>query len=74
MFAVVECPQRVDKNALLVAADELLNAAHGGDPTNLDLARRMALRACDWAVFGRPENYVALRRAIECYRLYILIK
>jgi hypothetical protein len=44
----------------------------GVDPDGLALARRMAFRACDWAVFSTPDDYAKLRRAADCFRMHSL--
>jgi len=60
----------VDRNGLLEAAADFLDAAKGGDPAGLYLSRAMANAALDWCVFGGPEDYVRLSRAVQCFHLY----
>lgn len=69
MLAVME-GHPVDPNEVLVAADAFLNAAQGGEPTSLSLAREMAFRAADWAVFGGPELYAQLQRAVRIFSMF----
>ena len=68
--AAVDQPAAVDRNGLLAAAADFLDAAKGGDPAGLYLSRAMANAALDWCVFGGPEDYVRLSRAVQCFHLY----
>ena len=68
--AAVDQPAAVDQNGLLEAAADFLDAAKGGDPAGLYLSRAMANAALDWCVFGGPEDYVRLSRAVQCFHLY----
>ncbi|OBH28057.1 hypothetical protein A5692_23505 [Mycobacterium sp. E342] len=69
MLAVLE-GHPVDPNEVLVAAEAFLCAAQDGDPTSLSLCREMGYRAMDWAVFGRPELYAELRRAVRIFSMF----
>ena len=68
--AAVDQPAAVDRNGLLEAAADFLDAAKGGDRAGLYLSRAMANAALDWCVFGGPEDYVRLSRAVQCFHLY----
>jgi len=68
--AAVDQPAAVDRNGLLEATADFLDAAKGGDPAGLYLSRAMANAALDWCVFGGPEDYVRLSRAVQCFHLY----
>jgi hypothetical protein len=70
IFAAMESPATVDRNRLLEAADAFLNAAVGGNPAGLYLSRLMANAAADWCVFGGPDDYARLSRAVQCFQLY----
>jgi hypothetical protein len=74
VFAAIESPATVDRNALLEAADAFLVAAQGGNPTGLYLGRTMAVCACEWAVWGTAESYVALLRSADMFRAYAAIQ
>jgi hypothetical protein len=69
IFAALESPASVDRNDLLTAASLFLDAAQGGDPTGLRLARHMGYKAMDWCVVGDPRDYRALARAAECFSM-----
>ena len=68
--AAVDQPATVDRNGLLEAAADFLDAAKGGVPAGLYLSRVMANAALDWCVFGGPEDYIRLSRAVQCFHLY----
>lgn len=70
LFASVDTPTVVDKNRLLVAASSFLDTAQGEGTAGLEIARRMAFRALDWAVFERPDDYDRLLRAIHLFRMH----
>jgi hypothetical protein len=48
---------------LLIAASSFLDAARGGDPDGLAMARTIAFRACDWACPDCPDDWAELKRA-----------
>lgn len=62
-----ELPETVDRNALLIAADAFLALFCADDTPGITLARRMAFRACDWAVFGGPDDHAKLRRSAKLF-------
>jgi hypothetical protein len=70
IFAAVEAPESVNRNALLVAADAYLNAAPADDTAGPAMGATMAARAMDWAVFGHSDDYARLRRAVDCFRMH----
>jgi hypothetical protein len=74
IFAALESPATVDKGELLAAASRFLDRALGGDPNGLELARRMAFRACDWCVLGTHEDHQALIRAARIFAMDCGIK
>jgi hypothetical protein len=74
VIQAVENPEIVDRNRLLGTADAFLNAAVGGDPVGLQLGRALAYSACDFAVFGSPEDYQRLKRAAELFGMYTSIR
>jgi hypothetical protein len=63
-----------DKNALLAAASDFLDAAKLGDSDRLALARRVAYIAIDRCVFEYPEYYQDLKMAVQAFRLSLRIK
>ncbi|POX92232.1 hypothetical protein C3477_24690 [Mycobacterium kansasii] len=67
VFQAIEAPETVDRNALLIAADALLSLFCADDTPGITLARRMAFRACDWAVFGGPDDHAKLRRSAKLF-------
>lgn len=68
IFDVLELEGRpVNRNDLLLAADAFLCVAQDGNPDGLALARTMAYRAMDWAVFDSPQTYAALCRAADMF-------
>lgn len=69
MFTIME-GRRPNPNELLVAASSFLDTAQGEGTAGLEIARRMAFRALDWAVFERPDDYDRLLRAIHLFRMH----
>lgn len=63
----MEAPEDVDKNRLLLAANAFLDATTplADASEGAELARTMAFRAIDWAVFDTAETYHALFRAMS---------
>ena len=73
IFAALEFPESADRNAILEPARAFLDAAQDG-PAGLTLARKVAYRAMDYAVFGAPENYRALVPAVHIFSMDCGIK
>jgi hypothetical protein len=72
VIQAAEDPDSADRNTLLTAADEFLNACPPDDSPARSLARTMAYRAMDWCVW--PETYPELVRAVERFSMSIEIK
>jgi hypothetical protein len=70
----VEHPDRVDRNALLAAANAMLDMRPAGDPEGMSFAVTMALRALDWCVWDTPKEYARLVRAVQAFGMYSFIK
>jgi hypothetical protein len=73
LIAALESPATVDRGALLTAAAAFLDVAQCGEDV-LPLARRVASRAMDWAVMGRPEDYKSFTRAAHLFLMSSQIK
>jgi len=73
LFHALESPATANRGELLKAASDLLDASPDEDTVGSRLARGMAFRACDWAVFGTAESYAALHRASACFRMHVAI-
>ncbi|MEY8015042.1 hypothetical protein [Mycobacterium servetii] len=66
LFAAMEGAEDVDRNRLLLAASAFLDATTPlAASEGAELARTMAFRAMDWAVFDTAETYHALFRAVS---------
>jgi hypothetical protein len=74
IFAALESPATVDRNALLIAADVFLSAAQGGDPDVLSLARLMAASAMDFSVFSSPEDHANLTALARAFHMTSVLK
>jgi hypothetical protein len=74
IIEAVHAPATVNRNQLLKLASAYLDVAQAGEPNSLALSRTMAFRACDWAVFGHPDDYARLTRAASAFRMCSRIK
>ena len=69
-FIAATSPDHVDRSMLLEAASHFLDNAVIGHPEGLPLARSLAAKCCDYAVFGAPA-YQAFSRAFGLYCAHI---
>lgn len=66
----MDCPEQVDRHALLSASSAFLDVARAPELPGLTMARGMAFRAMEWCTMDRPEDYAALRRAIGIFSMH----
>lgn len=68
----VDTPDQCDRNALLAAAGEFLDKAPKTGDDGLPLARHMAAKAMDFAVFGQ-DFHGPLKRAVGLFQAHCAI-
>jgi hypothetical protein len=65
-------PDQADTNALLLAANDVLDTLHSGDPVLVPMVRALAEAAMYWAVFGRHHEVLRVR-AHDFYQAFARI-
>jgi len=62
-------PATADKNALLTAANAVLDTFKADDDDRAPFVRTLAYRAMDWVVFEYPEYHEELKLAVKAFNL-----
>jgi hypothetical protein len=72
VWAAIQTPDYVDTNALLLAANDVLDTLHSGDQVLVPLVRALAEAAMYWAVFQRHHEVLRVR-AHDFYQAFAAI-